>query len=149
MTRRAGWVAVTASLVLAIGLTGAAFAKPLSKPDYIEAADNICRQSQILIDEAGQGAFGTLGPDELPTADQQEAFSAEIEPTIAQELSSLRELPAPKADAKKLKKMFKLVEKGYGQIVADPLILFGSDPPPALVKASKQAAAYGFEVCGA
>jgi hypothetical protein len=67
-------------------------------------------------------------------------------PIFQQEVDSLRALPAPKADAKKLKKIFNLVQKGFNAWKAHPRLVLGSTP--ALTKASKKAKAYGFKVCG-
>jgi hypothetical protein len=146
MRRRVFVVLLAASLVSVFA--GPALAKPLSKPEYIKAADNICRQSQILLDEVGQALYADVPNGQDPTPEQFDAIGPEVEPILTQEIDSLRALPAPKADAKKLKKLYKLVEKGYNEIIDNPSLLGGTEPPAVLKKASKKAAAYGFKVCG-
>ena len=79
---------------------------------------------------------------------QLQSYVDNAGPIFQQEVDSLRALPAPKADAKKLKKIFNLVQKGYDKLVADPSTLLGSKKPAELTKASKKAKAYGFKVCG-
>jgi esterase/lipase len=136
-----------AVVVLSLGLAmgGVAVAsttqKSLPKKTYIKAGDSICRQANLLINRAAV----RLGSH--PSADQLAAFASEVKPTFQQEVDSLRALPKPKADVKKLRKLYKLVKKGYDKIVADPsLLLTGS--PPELAKAATQARAYGFTICG-
>ena len=132
----------------AAGVTGAAVVdkSPLPKKAYIKAADSICTQSKKLINAAGAAIKVPQGQN--PTTAQLQAFVSSIEPIFTQEVDSLRALPAPKADVKKLKSIYNQVDKGYKEIVADPSILTGSRSP-TLAKASKQAKAYGFKVCGA
>lgn len=145
---RSGTGAVVVAIGLVLGSMGAAGAaaldkQALPKKAFIKAADNICRQSRQLIQEAEQSAHLPKNP----TTQQFETYVQRIEPTLTQEVDSLRALPAPSADAKKLKKLFNLVAKGYQQIIDDPSVLKGNRPT-ALVQASKQAAAYGFKACG-
>ncbi len=147
MMRRMALLVVVAGM-LATGLSGTVSAAPLSKANYIVVADSICQRTLDDINEARQRVLGDLEEGEDPSDEQAEAFVDEIEPALTQQIDSLDELEPPKADAKKLKKLFKLVEKGYEAIIDDPSILNNATPPRALLKASKQAAAYGFEVCG-
>lgn len=143
--------AVTLLVTLAFFVTGAfvsaAAAGELSKDDYLIAADNICRQVNVLDQEAQAENFAGTPPDEDPSLEQLTAYVADIEPNIEQELDSLRALPAPKGDKKRLKKIYKLVEKGFAKIVDDPAVLL--DGPNPLAKAGKAAQKYGFKVCGA
>ena len=67
--RRAGVVAVVAVLVLAMGLAGTAFAKPLSKRAYIKAADPALWQDKSARDSltarVSEGSGINLGLDKL------------------------------------------------------------------------------------
>lgn len=151
--RRVG-IVIAALAVASVGLAGIAGAtvaekqSPLSKKAYIKAADNICRQGDQLINQAAQDAFGRLKSGEQPTAEQLQSFVTNGGSAFQQEVDSLRALPAPTADAKKLKKLYKLVQKGFDQLIADPSLLLSGPKPKALADASKQAKAYGFKVCG-
>ena len=147
--RKVGSVIIAALVVVAIGLAGTAGAAqggPLSKPDYIAAADNICRQANQLREEAASTAFADVAAGGQPTDDQTTNYVANIEPINSQQLDSLRALPAPKSDKKLLKKIYKLVEKAFDAISADPTVL--SSGSNVFAKADKAAQKYGFKVCG-
>lgn len=146
--RRVGWVTVASSLVLAMAFAGTAVAaqgEPLSKPDYIKAADDICRQGNQLSEEAAATDFAGITANEEPSLERMTTYVGHIEPIVRQEIDSLRALPAPTADKKRLKKIYKLVEKGLDKVVADPGLAVGSD---VFAKANKAGRKYGFEVCG-
>ena len=150
--RRGGTVITALALTGALGLAGTAGAaepeKPLSKKAFIKAADNICKQGDTLVALAAVDAFGGLGPNQKPSADQLKSFVDNGGSAFQQEIDSLRALPAPSADVKKLKKLFKLVQKGFNKLLADPSLLVNGPKPKELTDASKQAKAYGFKVCG-
>ena len=147
--RRVGAIVVAASVALAMAFAvsaGAAQGGPLSKADYIVAADNVCRQADQLREEAASDAFAETQPGQEPTSDQYAEYVAGITPINDQQLDSLRSLPAPKADRKKLKKIYKLVEKAFDKIAADPNLILTIDA--VFAKADKAAQKYGFLVCG-
>jgi hypothetical protein len=152
--RRVGIVVAALALTGTVALAGAAGAatsqkaKPLSKKAYIKAADNICRQGDQLVNQAGQDAFGGLRSGEQPSAAQLQSFVDHGGSAFQQEVDSLRALPAPTADAKKLKRLYQLVQKGFDQLLADPILVLEGPKPKAIADASKQAKAYGFKVCG-
>ena len=150
--RRGGTVIAALALSSSLGFAGGADAaapeKPLSKKAYIKAADNICKQGDQLILQASATNFAGLGPNQDPTPAQLQAFVDDAGPIFQQEIDSLRALPAPLADVKKLKKFYKLVQQGFNKIVADPSILVTGSSHP-LQKASDATKAYGFKVCGA
>lgn len=151
---RSRWIgaAVVVSLGLTLGgVAGASTAdkqSPLSKKDFIKAGDNICKQSNQLTGEAAQTAFAGLTGNEKPSAAQLQSYIGNAGPIVQQEVNSLLALPAPKADAKKLKKIFKFVQKAYAKLIANPSLLLKTPKLAELTKASKQAKAYGFKVCG-
>jgi hypothetical protein len=133
---------------MALGGTAvAAQGGPLSKKDYIVAADNVCRQADQLRDEAAQSAFAETQPGQEPTSDQLAEYVAGITPINDQQLDSLRALPAPRADRKKVKKIYKLVEQAFDKIAGDPNLILTIDV--VFAKANKAAQKYGFHVCGA
>jgi hypothetical protein len=129
------------------GTAVAAQGGPLSKKDYIVAADNVCRQADQLREEAAQGAFAETQPGQEPTSDQLAEYVAAITPINDQQLDSLRALPAPRADRKKVKKIYKLVEQAFDKIDSDPNLILTIDV--VFAKADKAARKYGFHVCGA
>lgn len=146
MSRRSVF-GVLVGLMLTITFSAPAGAgESLSKPEYIKAADDICRQANILRDEVAQGVFGQLAEGEEPTFDQLSEYVADVQPVTQQEIDSLRALPAPDGDKKRVKKIYKLAQKGLNKIVADPHVLLSGPAPFA--KADKAAQKYGFEICG-
>lgn len=149
MARRLVCGSTALGMLLTVALaTSAGAARPaLDKDEYIVAADNICAQADQLRDEAAQDVFAALPEGSEPTFDQLSEYVAGITPINDQQLDGLRALPAPDADAKKLKKIYKKVEKAFDAIVDDPnVLLTGPDP---FAKPNKAAQKYGFEVCGA
>ncbi|MSO78352.1 MAG: hypothetical protein EXQ79_01955 [Acidimicrobiia bacterium] len=146
--RRMVWV-VAVSVALAMALSGTAVAaqgEPLSKKDYIKAADNICRQANQLRDETATSDFADIPAGGQPTLEQMTTYITDIDPINRQELDGLRELPATSGEKKKVKKVYKAVEKGFDAIFADPGLLLSDTNPFA--KADKLAQKYGFKVCG-
>ncbi len=146
--RAAATFAVLGLLVIgAFAGTAMASQGELSKKDYIKAGDNICRQANQLRDESAATAFADVANGEQPTAEQMAAYVTAIDPINRQQLDGLRQLPVTSGEKKKVKKIYKAVEKAFDAIVDDPgALLTGADP---FAKADKLARKYGFKVCGA
>jgi hypothetical protein len=117
--------------------------KPLSKADYIAKGDAICKKEGAKIDAVA----AKLGQK------SSEADFANFQKTIVsgldKELSGLRGLEPPKADADHLNAIYDEVD-AIKQKIADAKPseipnLFPSDP---FAKPNKEAVAYGFKECG-
>ena len=150
--RRGMTVVVALGLVGALGLADGASAavdakrKPLPKKAFIKEADKICLQAQTLQNDAANQYFADLGPNQTPDAATLEAFWGESGPVVQQEIDSIRALPAPSADKKRIKKILDAVQRGLDAVTEDVTVLLSGAP---FAKADKLAQAYGFKVCGA
>lgn len=139
-----GLVVATAIGLVGTTATAAPAKKPLTKQAYIKKADAICSQAGDDIDQVIKD-LGLSGKKVPTDAEFAEFVTRSIDIT-RQEFVELRKLSPPKADAKKLDKLYDAVEAGLDQLEQDPTLLGKGDPP--LKAAGKQAKAYGFKVCG-
>jgi hypothetical protein len=129
------------------GVAGASVAekqKPLSKKAFVKAADDICRQADVLFDEIIDEHFADLPEDQEPEPAEVEAFVEDVLPILEQEFDSIGALPAPKADKKKIKALLDTAQDELDALADDPSLAYG-DP---LEKSGKLARKYGFKVCG-
>jgi F420-0:gamma-glutamyl ligase len=62
------------------------------------------------------------------------------------EVVKLRALTPPRADAKKVAKVYDAIDAGWAAVADDPELLAAKPSP--LARATKLASAYGFGVCG-
>jgi len=146
MHTRIGVAAIVSTLAVGLALSSVAAAGELSKKEYIKAGDDICRQAKELRDDAAQTLFADLPAGQDPTSDQLAQYVQNIEPINQQEIDSLRDLPVPDGDEKRLKKLYKLVQAAFNTIADDPDLLLEADA--VFAKANKAANKYGFKVCG-
>jgi len=148
MRGRRGLATVGLALIasLACPVAAGAAVSALSKKAYIKAADDLCRQSDLLINELAEQHFGALPQGQDPTEEQLQAYTEEAEPVLRQLVDGVRALPRPKGDKKKLKKIYNLVEDAVDAVAEDPALFLGDENPFA--KADKAARKYGFKVCG-
>ena len=118
-------------------------AKPLSKAEYIKQGDAICNKSGDKIDKEAQKITSDTPSEEEITPFVEETFKPEIESQI----SGLRDLTPPEADADKLNEIYEQVEEALAKVEDDPgtLLEQGADP---FEDANKAAQDYGFKVCG-
>ena len=134
-------IASLASPVVAGAAVGA-----LSKKEHIRAADNLCRQSDILLNDVAEQHLGAVPEGQEPTEAQLQAYADDAEPVLRQLVDGVRALPKPKGEKKKLKRIYNLVEDAVDAVVEDPTLFVGEENPFA--KADKTARKYGFKVCG-
>jgi hypothetical protein len=149
MQSRSIGAALAVALVVTLGgVAGASTAqKSLPKKTYIKKADRICSKANQLITKAAQGALlDSVKQGRNPTSAELAKAVNDAAPTFKHEVASLKALPKPKGDAKKLKKIFNLVQKAYEKVLAKPARLLTG--VPELDKAAKKAKAYGLQVCG-
>lgn len=106
----------------------AAKGTPMSAKDFRKVANNICDQVNSLLSEAADTHFGGLGPDATPDLPTIEAYAADVESIVQQQIDSIAALNPPKKLKKKVKKLLKTAQQELDDFLADPSILLESDP---------------------
>ena len=132
------------ALIVLCSIAMAAPAGALSEKDWRKQADNVCRQSQTLLNEDAS----TVPVDSTgnPSAADFSAFiNDSVKPNYAQVIGSIKALPAPKAIKAQVKKMLSLLQKATDSISSDGTQagftkLFAPTP--------KVAKKLGLKVCG-
>jgi hypothetical protein len=119
-----------------------AWAKPLTKAEFIEQADALCGETDQYL------GFVTLAIQaEGPPSDVQvQEFATYLVPAYRELITEIRALDEPKADRARVNKLLTTLGRELDAIEEDPLRLRRGEPFP---KAAKLADRYGFEVCGA
>jgi hypothetical protein len=137
--------AMTTTETGATGATGAAGGEPLSKSEFIKQADQICRQGDQQIQQAGQ----ELGPGS-PSEEELEQFAAEtVVPNIQEQIDGIRQLTPPKGDEEEVNAILDAAQEGIDRLAADPsLLVQGQDAGGAFTEANRLAQEYGLEACG-
>ena len=137
-----GLAMIAAASIGALGATAASarVTSVASKDAYIKKADAICTKTQnktdAIVEEAG-----------LSPTDAEARVRADKVVALAQaEVAKLRALTPPRADVKKLAKVYDAIDAGWAGVADDPALL--TEEPGPLAKATKLVSAYGFEVCG-
>lgn len=146
----AGVVMLTGGVAPALGGSAGATAatKNLTKDELIRTGDNVCRQADELLGDLDSSFFVDLPVDDVPDADTLDAFAAELEPIVQQEIDSIRALAPPPSDKKRITKLLDAAQRGLDKIADDPSLVLEAGPNP-FAKADRLARRYGFEVCGA
>jgi hypothetical protein len=147
--RRAAAAVSAISIVSALalgGVAGAAGDKPLTKKQFIKQADKYCAAGNDALGVLGQTYFAGLGKNEQPDPATIAAFWVGARPILEAEISDIRALAEPKADAKTVKKILSAVQDAVDGIDADPQTAFTGNP---FAKADRLARRYGLKVCGA
>jgi hypothetical protein len=137
--------AATTTEAGATGATGAAGGEPLSKSEFVEQADRICRQGDQEIQQAAQ----ELGPGR-PSDQEVEQFATEtVVPNIQEQIDGIRQLTPPKGDEEEVNAIVDAAQEGVDMLEADPsLLLQGPDAGGAFAEANRLAQQYGLEACG-
>jgi len=136
------------SASVAVGCGGGGDEKPLSKADYIAKGDASCKKSIKRIATAAEKDFAALGSDEMPSEKQLTTFVEDtLKPEIEGQVSDLRDLQPPEADADKLAEIYEGVDVALRKVEDDPGLLLkaGEDP---FEKANQAVKDYGFKECG-
>jgi hypothetical protein len=143
MARRAlapGALAALSAGALIAGCGGGGGDDELSKAEYIQRADQICRQANDEIEAAAK---------DVNLGNIRQFFTDTVIPKTEQELAKIRDLPIPAGDEETLNSIYDRVEDAIQKIKDDPSALSqirSGDLAPGVAKDSR---AYGFKVCGA
>lgn len=132
------------ALVVLCSIALAAPAGALSEKDWRKQADNVCRQSQTLLNEDAS----TVPVDSTgnPSAADFSAFMNDVvKPNYAQVIGSIKALPAPKAIKGQVKKMLSLLQKATDSISPD---VTQASLTKLFAPATKVAKKLGLKVCG-
>jgi hypothetical protein len=132
------------ALVVLCSIALAAPAGALSEKDRRKQADNVCRQSQTLLNEDAS----TVPVDSTgnPSAADFSAFMNDVvKPNYAQVIGSIKALPAPKAIKAQVKKMLSLLQKATDSISPD---VTQASLTKLFAPATKVAKKLGLKVCG-
>ena len=132
------------ALVVLCSIALAAPAGALSEKDWRKQVDNVCRQSQTLLNEDAS----TVPVDSTgnPSAADFSAFMNDVvKPNYAQVIGSIKALPAPKAIKAQVKKMLSLLQKATDSISPD---VTQASLTKLFAPATKVAKKLGLKVCG-
>ena len=132
------------ALVVLCSIALAAPAGALSEKDWRKQVDNVCRQSQTLLNEDAS----TIPVDSTgnPSAADFSAFMNDVvKPNYTQVIGSIKALPAPKAIKAQVKKMLSLLQKATDSISPD---VTQASLTKLFAPATKVAKKLGLKVCG-
>jgi hypothetical protein len=116
-----------------------AFAAPLSGSQWKKQANEICTQMQAEINQAGEAANATLGPNEEPSPELLASFGQQFVDAVRRAVASIDALAEPKALRKAVKKFTAVVETELAAVESDPSLLgTNTDPLPKSTKAAKK-----------
>ena len=132
------------ALVVLCSIALAAPAGALSKKDWRKQADNVCRQSQTLLNEDES----TIPVDSTgnPSAADFSAFMNDVvKPNYTQVIGSIKALPAPSSIKAQVKKMLSLLQKATDSISSD---VTQAGLTKLFAPTTKVAKKLGLKVCG-
>jgi hypothetical protein len=115
---------------------------PPSKAEFIERGNTICRRAAA--EERALVPLATV--ESQPPANRTSYVESVLVKSVEKELRRLKALDLPPGDKKKIKKIFKEIEKGIKDATLDPLdpLVNATDP---FRKANRLARAYGLKAC--
>lgn len=140
-------LAIAAVLSVLVAGCGGDDRKSLSKGEYIQRGDAICRAGDAPIIKATK-EFGDVGT-RAPTGARLKAlndFTTDVlVPGLRGEIEKLRALSAPDGDEDRLDALYDAADDAIGEVESDPrLVLRVADP---ISRVREQARKYGFETC--
>lgn len=138
--------AVLAMAAIATGCGGGG-SESLTKAEFVEQADAICKQSSNRIGKEYE-AFAKSQAKETGLSPMQWTETGEqiLLPNVQAQAEELRELAPPEADADEISRMLDTFDAAVEEGQEDPKSLFSANSP--LAEANELAREYGFEVCG-
>lgn len=115
----------------------------ITKAEFINQADAICRESNAAIESEAQRLFGAGAK---PSKQDEAAFVTDtLVPSIEEDNDRIRALPLPSGDEEEISEFLYLSDTGAAEAKADPEGFPQS--APSLKGARKGAKAYGLQ-CG-
>jgi hypothetical protein len=142
-------VAAVSVAAMSLGVVGgtaaAAKGKPLSKAEYISAADQICDARNENLTDQLNPIIGNTPDSELTTQQIKKAVKVLVTLT-RKELKDIEALDEPTADRAQVKKILKETRAALSAVEKNPSALVKN--PEVFTKGADLAIAYGFEVCG-
>jgi hypothetical protein len=136
----------TAATTATTEATGGPGDEPLSKEEFIKAADGICRQGDQEINREAGRTFG----NERPSQQAQEDFVTDtVLPNIQAQVDGIRALTPPEGDEDQVTAILDAAQRAIDETEDDPSALTqeggGSDP---FAEANRLAQDYGLTACG-
>lgn len=152
--------AVAAVLVLALaaacgrdgagggaGGGGEAGGEELSREEYLERADEICRRGNDELEKASQEAFAAIPEGQTPTPEQFQDYARNtVVPMVRGQVEELRDLPPPEGGAAQVTEIYDAIDEALDELEENPSILTrgGAD---LFAEADELSRKYGYEVC--
>jgi hypothetical protein len=125
----------------ASGVSGAA----LTKDQFVQQADQICKTSNQAVDQAANQLFG----GQKPTDQQVTQFTTTtLVPAIQGEIDGITALTPPAGDEDEIQAILDAVSGAVDKITADPSLVLASNNNGPFAEADQLAQAYGLKVCG-
>jgi hypothetical protein len=142
--------AVGATLALAAGFAacdddGAA---PLTKAEYLQRANEICRSGDREIPARAEEFFAGYSRQHPPTAAKEAQFVRDVViPTHQRQLDDLRAIPIPEGDEDEVEPFLQAGQDFLHRLADEPSLFIEQRVTPDLERASTTAARYGLEGC--
>ena len=115
-------------------------AAALTKDEFVQEANAICKQGEAELDQAGQELQGG------PNSPEFEAFITDtLVPNIQGQIDDIRALGIPEEDADEVNGYLDEAEARLDEVEADPALLTSGEDPFAEV--NKKVGAYGLTEC--
>lgn len=123
----------------------------VTKAEYIAQADAICKTEDAASQAAAAAAIEALGVEGEPSDAQLTKIAGDIAvPSFEKQLTALRALPKPEADAAAIDAIYADLESAVTKAKEDPSILLASSAAAEnpLAAAAAKAQAFGMKECG-
>jgi hypothetical protein len=124
----------------------------LTKKQFIAKADGICAAKDKELNEEVEKFVKEEGISESkkPTqAQENELVESYVVPNIRSQGEEIGELAAPEGDEEKIETIVSSLEEGADEAEENPESITGGGSTTPFEKATKEAQAYGMQVCGA
>jgi hypothetical protein len=114
----------------------------LSKSEYLEQGNEICKQQDAEIAAVAERTFGSSAPSQ---AELIRFANDRAIPQVEETISKLRALTPPAGDERTVKAIYEAAEEGVAKLKETPtLVVNGGE---VFAKANKLAAEYGLNEC--
>ncbi len=127
------------------GDSGEVTVSSLSKAQYVRNASEVCEHGTKQI-EVDYGTWLKTLKEKPTEADYSKLVDTAVVGDIGQEIDELRELGAPKGDAKEIETVLQLREESIQIAEEDPEAVI-ENADKVFAKASKAASEYGLQAC--